>query len=611
MHEAAQRQLQDTLRAWQDETIPLTVELLELDFDFSSLVNTTIEERSILLEQRQQTLTEAQDKFLRDFDQKIISVRGRGTLTNVVDIDILTHDYPALTKHPQFIAATLIEEAGEVDLYADGLIRAGHMRTLEATVSAVSGGKGGGAVRIGILECNGTGQTLNDALLNEDHEGFISPVIAGENRILKNQVCSPFMLFFRICRDYAATTASSHATMVASVAAGSILGGQAVSFPGTMTLDQRRRSGMAYDADISGYICDRQDSGPNLRVALEKAVKDNIDIINISYSWRLDCDLHFDQGGVAGAISAAVAAGTLVVASAGNRGNTSSSCTVGWPGSMRNVISVGGLDTYDPSPWNQPDDFGNSGLADASSKGGKNVSQYSGNRPWQSMISIVAPYHTSFIYTNDVSGYGSVSGTSFSAPQISSLGALAKEHLMNIGHPFVHDADVLRTYVLLMGDGRSGSNSMALNYISEEFGYGGARYFEFSSDYLGDFWRAYLNKHHLAAHSSMQLDVNGGLPLPSNVRGLKFVLYSTDPTWDELPELFVSIFDMCGGQPGGQLIASTPSTAGMNSFRLQGLDVADACVQIRIDTGTVQPNGVTFGIGYVTFTSPSKNHLVF
>lgn len=611
MRKSAALRLQETLDAWQGQIVPLTVELSELDFDFGLLARSTERERTALLDHRQEALIEAQDRFLNELSKEIVSVRGRGTLTNVLDIDILVQDYPTLATHPQFFEATLIEEGGDVDLFADGLIRAGHIRALDATVSGSSGGKGGGAVRVGVLECNGVGQALNDAHLNEGHEGFRPPTGSAGTRVLKNQVCAPFLLIFRICRDVSPTTSTSHSTMVAAVAAGSVLNGQAPSLPGTMTLEQRRRSGMAYGADIAGYICDRQASGPNLRVAIESAVRDNMDIINISYSWRVNCDLQYDQGGVASAISAAVAAGTLVVASAGNQGSTSHSCTVGWPGSMRNVVAVGGLDTYDPGPWNQPDDYGSAGIAKDSSKGGTNVMQYSGGRPWERLVSIVAPYHTSFVYTDGVSGYGSISGTSFAAPQISSLGALGKSHLAEIGHPLVHDADVLRAYVLLMGDGRSGPESMATNYVSDEFGYGGARYFEFSSNYLGDFWQGYLNKHYLTGYASMQLDVNGGLPLPSNVRGFKFVLYSTDSTWDELPEVFVSVYDMCDGQPEGRLISTSPSSAGINALRLRASELAGACVRVRINTGVVRPGGVAFGLGYIVFTSPSKNHLVF
>src|SRR5690606_11814004 len=136
-------------------------------------------------------------------------------------------------------------------------------------------------------------------------------------------------------------------------------------------------SGLAREAELRYYRCRRRnglinESAKNMATAIEAAVEDGADIINISYGWRQNCDRTYDRGGMNAVISAATASGTLIVAAAGNQGNTLGGCSVDWPASNRNVLSVAGVGSRDSSTRGRTN-YGAAGVATESSAGSQDV----------------------------------------------------------------------------------------------------------------------------------------------------------------------------------------------------------------------------------------------
>jgi minor extracellular serine protease Vpr len=79
--------------------------------------------------------------------------------------------------------------------------------------------------------------------------------------------------------------------------------------------------------------------------AIDRAVEDGIDVVNMSLAIgdaTTACDPTYDPSGISAHLRAALDAGVVFVASAGNE--TSGACTVAFPAFRPEVISIGALE---------------------------------------------------------------------------------------------------------------------------------------------------------------------------------------------------------------------------------------------------------------------------
>lgn len=242
-----------------------------------------------------------------------------------------------------------------------------------------------------------------------------------------------------------------HGTGTTWVAAGSIEEGQDPYWSGD---DAVYRSGIAREADV---YYSRVFGCPDIVDALDQAVADGVDVVNISLSMGPGCDVTFECFGVGLAIKNATDAGVLVVHSAGNGGQTGD-CNLFYPAWRPDVLSVGGLDSgstftdYDSMPiWSDLDGSG-------SSTGSVQIWRHDGTTGASyrtAGIGLMAPakYNWNFYLSpNMYQSDSSIRGTSYAAPAVAGSAALLRDAFNSLGWGGMNDARFLQVNMLLLGD---------------------------------------------------------------------------------------------------------------------------------------------------------------
>jgi serine protease AprX len=218
---------------------------------------------------------------------------------------------------------------------------------------------------------------------------------------------------------YAAVDEVGHGTHVASTIAGS---GAAAKQPGLSGADY---SGMAPDANLVGFKIASLIQGveydfgweANAMAALEYLMEHNkqLGVSIVHNSWGVAEVDDPDSEPVIQMVRAAVGSGLIFVFSAGNSGPGRN--TVGWPGAMGNVITVGS--TVKTSPY---------GMSSFSSRG----PQVDVTAPGSDIVAArskgaVIDLGNTETPTEDMPFYMAISGTSMSSPHVSGVVALLKQ----------------------------------------------------------------------------------------------------------------------------------------------------------------------------------------
>src|SRR5262249_32628588 len=94
----------------------------------------------------------------------------------------------------------------------------------------------------------------------------------------------------------------------------------------------------------------RVNSVAALKLALQQAVADGVDIVNMSFGWPSPgCDPTFNPDGLNDVLTSTYNQGLLLVASAGNDGYGGSTCNIWYPNWRPEIMAVNGLDTSSAS----------------------------------------------------------------------------------------------------------------------------------------------------------------------------------------------------------------------------------------------------------------------
>ena len=220
---------------------------------------------------------------------------------------------------------------------------------------------------------------------------------------------------------------SSHGTHVAGIAAGNA---------GTLA-EGRRISGVAPKAYLGNYkaltIPTAADVGldgnsPELVAAIEAAVSDGMDVINLSLG---EPEIEPSRDIVVQALSAAARAGVVPVVAAGNDFSGFGNGSVSSPGSTPEAITVGAVSTTRSGPANV--------IADFSSGGPTPVSL-------QLKPEVSAP-GVSILSASPGGGFVTLSGTSMASPHVAGAVALLRQR-----HPSWTPAQ-LKSALAQTGDG--------------------------------------------------------------------------------------------------------------------------------------------------------------
>jgi subtilisin family serine protease len=199
---------------------------------------------------------------------------------------------------------------------------------------------------------------------------------------------------------------SGHGTHVAGIAAGN---------SGTRATRGRTVSGIAPRAYIGNYkALTRTENGlspngnaPELVAAIEAAVADGMDVINLSLG---EPEIEPSRDVVALALDAAAAAGVVPVVAAGNEYDDAGAGSISSPGSAAGAITVAAVETDDLAATSFLAEFSSVGPTPISLRLKPDVSA-----PGVGILSSVP------------NGWSSISGTSMAAPHVAGAAALLRQ----------------------------------------------------------------------------------------------------------------------------------------------------------------------------------------
>lgn len=440
------------------ELVPVYLEFEEVPFpERFGWRSLTANERSEILSMRKRTIESSQLDFVLHAEEHGAVVGEPLTLRNRV-----------LVKVPKSAVREILDHPDVVDVFPSWYefkpfydmeeIREGTLigQFHDSAIHGASGGRGwplipGGPIRLAIIEAATSASSTYDG----------TPRLAVPNEIndthpaWTGRLTYKFKCLFNLpCEAESSTNYATHATAVASIAAG--------GFGGT-------RTGMAPLAQIHSYLAEES---YDLVRALELAALLGADVANLSggYEGTPHCDPEFNPWGLNGIIEDVTDLGMLVVAATGNANNDPNkaypqdlNCNVAHPAVRPEVVAVGGIGNLgtgsNPLLHYDVEELG------AYSGRGWITAGRGGSLTGEidiPAVSITAP-GVSEGYAAELNRYQDTSedvywsvpnqGTSVSAPVVSAAAGLFREWMDDIGVPWASDARYLKAMILVMGDG--------------------------------------------------------------------------------------------------------------------------------------------------------------
>ena len=436
-------------------------------------------------------------------------------------------------------------------------------------------------IQIAIIEVDDTDSGFpNNSLVT--HVGWLDTA-GGSSRIARRRICDP------TCRTFHSTAVSSatHGQIVAWSATGSIEQGQDSAWPGTDTDDQKKRSGMSAESEILYYRIPEVDG--SVANAIEQAIVDGADIINMSFGDGSFCDVDKDSGGRNLAIRNAVQAGLMVFASAGNAG-TAASCTINYPAVRPEVMAISGLETH----WGGA--YTGTELDDGSSRGSLTITvdglSHSSTGPF-----LAAPFTISH-YFNGSSGYRDwsqnfINGTSFSSPIAAGGAALVKDAFVDLGYASATEVGwTWMSLMALMGDRWSGpaASTRTNGTTSSLSGYGRLRLHVPDSDSLTTPWKfGYVWARLATINQGIKVGIGN---IPAGATQLKVVTLWDEDDLEDAADITIQLEDGCSGT-GPFPVLATDASYNLRK-RVSTTAAAGKCVRLNVFPFHIPPGEERF-----------------
>ena len=420
------------------------------------------------------------------------------------------------------------------------------------------------------------------------------------------------------CHSTASGSGDTHSTRVAGILLGSIEQGQDANFPGTGTAAQIDRSGMAREAEFRYY---RHYSSTAFRKAIENAVAEGVDIINLSFAFAsvTQCSGTADLSGIRGAIMAAENAGVLVVGTTGNSRSgpcdDAGVCEVEFPAALTDIMAIGWLSTATTGA-----NFPTADISALSDCGRPLVTLDSGQSRRAPMVDLVTYGRIAPLLGAGTDGYDPVggSGSSIAAPIISGAAVLARNWMYDVGFSSFSTAYGVRVNLLLMGDAsfeQGGVMSRNRRDVHWGLGFGRLKFRWFSNPkgstaQLGPTagWRT--QNLILSTGETVTFSVNGGNPMPAGVLGWKLAAIADENSYSDMPDLNLRVVDTCA--PGGTVTLETAQRRA-GRWRLvvdTFTGIAGRCLEVRITADSTDNGLSSVWVADYYFSNSIANHLV-
>lgn len=435
----------------------------QTDFGRSLKAVTDQSSRSALIQTRKNELYSVREGFRQAFSDRGLKVVSEFWIDNSIAVTASLDLLEDIIAYPNVIAVWPTDDnAATNNVWYDG---ATITNSVQSEIYSDYGywGEGNGRVqsptdnmKIGFVEFD-EGLTIN-----ENHLGWLD-YVGGGTRVKKTRLC-----FGSGCIIQINTTGlQTHIQGTASVAAGSIEQGQDPAYPGSNTLQQRRRSGIAQEAEIYAYLAASNDSTLGYKKAIEELIGIGVDVINSSASFTSNpCSRSYNPGGIASAILGAKNAGVPLVVSSGN--TSAGACSVQFPAYLPYVVSVGAVETNNTNV-----DYAVTPRASYSAYGNLLLTDRYGIQAFSPAVSLVAPGNIRYRLGAGTDGYSSFSGTSASTPVVTGITALLIEWMRDNGLGFAaSEVEVIHATLGVFGDGANGPTTKTRTRVDREYGFG-------------------------------------------------------------------------------------------------------------------------------------------
>lgn len=571
--------LERAARVAPDGVVRVLIEPGLPSFDFSPLRGAGAGERQARIADRKARIEPAHRAVEKRVAAAGGAVLGRSWLSGQITAEMTAREAMALRAQPGIKDVAFDEPTRESATY-DGLdIRNGTLASdlLSAGYDAISGGRTGGRVRIGVIESNG-----GNNYPCKDHVGFKS-LPGGASRLLALYDCDG--------SGCTATTSennsNTHASAVLWAAGGDLTDGQDASI--TSTTERARRSGVAPEAYLYYY----SDGGncDGIVSALDQAVSDGVDVVNMSLSVGDVCDTGITCANTA--IKNATDAGVLVVTAAGNAGHTGgSACTLAYPALRTETIAVANIASVDTTAYGSLD------LDDSSSRGGVPITTRGGHGTTTAGVDISAPGWHTLTFSGEPNTYftGTWSGTSMASPVVAGNAALLKDALKGIGwSSAADDPRALAVNLLLSGDSWDEiSGSEPTSGVSATSGFGRARMHWPSSSSIEGPWGWGWRSFNIHQGETVTWTVESAGPESASVTEWKWAFLWFEDNLGSTSDIVIRVYDTCPAGGGAPVLVAGDYSYGLRKrVRLTSSQIGGKCLEMRA-TAYLTPSGGTW-----------------
>jgi Subtilase family len=509
-------------------------------------------------------------------------------LANQLDVLVPVPWARGVVQRSEFVAVSRNSDVGGAGVGYDGI--EGRSATLASTLHSSSfrgqsGGRAGGRIRLGIIEWNDSGNNIVD----RTHPAFLR---GGTSRFISVWDCTSG----NCVADSAGAFSGSnqHGTRVSWVAAGSIEAGQDPAFPGSGTVPQRARSGIAPESDIYYY---RVSSCAGVASAIQRAVADGVDVANFSaWTSSRNCATTLDCGGINSAIRAAADAGMPFVACAGNGTPAPPSCIGGncnlwYPGIRPEALSVNGMvveSTTSPFPTRpyMSSPLGMTvGGGCISSQGGMTIQTRGGTVSVAAGVALSAPGVWNNLAEFPGGYHGSnpsgVTGCSFATPAVAASTGLLRQAINAIGWD-ASDARLLFVNMLLQGDNWANPSTEDMpSGISSQSGYGRLRTHYPSNDSLTAPWGWGYWSFVIQQGQTVEWQVWDAGPENPSITQWKWAFTWFDPDLNATSDIVIEVRNGCPAPGNPIVIREDYSFDSRKGLRLWGSSISGRCLVMR------------------------------
>ena len=579
------RTLDDMASRPATEAVRLLVSVDAPGFDFTRLRDTNEATRSASLEARKADVAAAQAPVEAALVGLGAHVSGRRWISTHLVVEATAGDVEEIASLPG-VTKVVEDAAGQQSGWYDGNDVRREMLVEDLLDSGYDGlfgaHVGGKRIKLGIVEAD---PGVQDNWPDPDHVGWRSYGGSTWSRLQFMQSCN-----FNGCTSSSGGDGDTHGSAVMWAAGGDITDDQDPYY--TYNTSQERRSGVAEEAKLyyynGGGFCSGYES------AIESMVSINMDVINMSLSIpNGQCDPAFDC--MTDAIEAAQAAGTLVVAAAGNDGYWGG-CTVEYPALLPQVLAVGATQSNDNVDY---DDqflmdrwFGFNHVGSARGPVPFNLAVSGSNNT--AGVDLVAPgiWRRHFTDANNYSAQ-EMTGTSMAAPLVAGIAADMRDMFHSLGSSAGVEAETLFVNMLLLGDNfEMAPVGDRRTQVSDYTGYGRAKVHFPSSASLEGPWGWGWRAEHLDAGETKTWTVGGSGPESYSVEELKWAVTWFDHLLDA-SDVVIRIYDTCPPGGGAVQVAYDVSYNLRKTIHLLGDEIGGRCLEMRATAYQTPPGGVT------------------